>query len=109
MELSERLARFSVRMSELDALNALVDEVAQLEKDYAMLQKGLCGTNAELSTAWYKVDVLKAGNKVLREWMRWILHLQSGVGKNGGPPSSDEWIECLEQGVAYLQEEQKEG
>ena len=52
------------------------------------------------------LDRLKK-NEALWEWMRWVLHLQSGVGKNGGPPSSDEWIECLEQGVTYLQEEKK--
>ena len=51
------------------------------------------------------IKALKAENKALREWVRWILHLQSGVGKNGGPPSPDEWTECLEQGMEYLRKE----
>lgn len=36
------------------------DKLSELERDYAMLQKGLCGTNAELSMAWHKMDALKA-------------------------------------------------
>lgn len=63
----------------------------------------------EIHDATYerRIKLLKAENGVLREWMRWVLHLQSGVGKNGGPSSPDEWIECMEQGMEYLREENK--
>jgi len=39
--------------------NLLVEYCTTLA-EFQMLQKGLCGTNAELSTAWDKIDKLKA-------------------------------------------------
>jgi len=42
--------------------------------------------------------------------LEWILYLYHGIGKGGGPPSDDEWIEALDSGktaIAKAKEESK--
>ena len=49
-----------------EAILVIVNEHTKLEEDYAMLQKGLCGTNAELSLAWVKLEKLRDELKVIK-------------------------------------------
>ncbi len=60
---SEQMRRVNseeVEVVVVEYIEEWADGLEKLEEDYAMLQKGMCGTNAELSTAWGKIDKLKA-------------------------------------------------
>ncbi len=69
--IEEIVERFEKLEEELEAVSNMLSEHVDMlliaEKDYAMLQKGLCGTNAELSMAWHKMDLLKEENVRLRK------------------------------------------
>ncbi len=69
-------------------IRELKSQLEQLEEDYTMLQKGLCGTNAELSNAWAtaekaedKIEKLKAENKKLRNHAVHRIGCESWNGK----------------------------
>lgn len=49
-------------------IRELKSQLEQLEEDYTMLQRGMCGTNAELSNAWATAERAEAENKRLKEY-----------------------------------------
>lgn len=46
---------------------------------------------ALLETEMSELTALEQDRVRLREAVRWLVHLANGVGKSGGPPTSDEW------------------
>ena len=46
-----------------------------------------------------------SNEKRLRDALNWLVHLHHGVSKGGertGPPSDDEWKQCLQEGKDVL-------
>ena len=55
-----------------------------------------------VATAYWGFENLIAAAPEMEEALDWILHVASGIGKSGGPPSDDEFGAALDAGKAAI-------